>query len=147
MKEEADTGLIVEGPEAYDSAAKDNNYMQESSQEVVVPEPNLVHQNSTSGNSASAEKPQLSGGDSASADFANELFSDIERVKHFQQKRLSDDFPEQHSQNHGSQIDESEQLRSNAPAKSDQGGESAVKKESEGNRNKDGSSGDHEDKD
>jgi hypothetical protein len=71
--------------------------MQELSQEVIIPEANLVHQNSTSGNSASAEKPQLSGGDSASADFANELFSDIERVKHFQQKRLSDDFPEQHS--------------------------------------------------
>jgi hypothetical protein len=51
----------------------------------------------TSGTSASAEKPHLSGGDSASADFANELFSDIERVKHSQQKRLSDDFPEQHS--------------------------------------------------
>jgi hypothetical protein len=60
---------------------------------------------------------------------------------------LSDDFPEQHSQNHGSQIDESEQLRSTPAAKSDQGGESFVKKESEGNRNKDGSSGDHEDKD
>ena len=102
MKEEADTGLIVDLPEAYDSAAKDNNYMHEPSQEVVIPESNLVHQNSTSGNSASAEKPQLSGGDSASADFANELFSDIERVTHFQQKRLSDDFPEQHSQNHGS---------------------------------------------
>ena len=84
MKEEGDTGLIVEMPEIHDNVAKEIIDVQEVSQEVVILEPNLVHQNSTSGNSASAEKPQLSGGDSASADFANELFSDIERVKHYQ---------------------------------------------------------------
>ena len=94
MKEEGDTGLIVEMPEIHDNVAKEIIDVQEVSQEVVILDPNLVHQNSTSGNSASAEKPQLSGGDSASADFANELFSDIERVKHYQQKRLSDVFPE-----------------------------------------------------
>ena len=42
------------------------------------------HQKTKSATSASAEKNHLSGGDSASADFANELFSDIERVKHSQ---------------------------------------------------------------
>jgi hypothetical protein len=57
VKEEADTGLIVEVPETHDSATKDNIDVLEPSQEVVILEPNLVHQNSTSGNSASAEKP------------------------------------------------------------------------------------------